>query len=154
MPDIIPVTFLSRLLPQHKPLTTPLSSGPERYGGSLWAHRFLCLPRQRWLLLSTARDGTTGRAVRSRVNSQLYWSPFPELPDPALPSLTRHTPCQCTSFADYLPLLGHSKLESLGVTCSFPSPIGFKQSAKQQKWCCNTAALGFCTEKKTEKTMQ
>lgn len=47
-------------------------------------------------------------------------------------------------------LLGCSKLEGLGVTCSFPSPIGFKQTAKQQKWCCNTAALGFVQRKNRE----
>lgn len=37
-------------------------------------------------------------------------------------------------------LLGCSKLESLRVTCSFPSPTAVKYRAKQQKRCCNTTA--------------
>lgn len=77
MPDVRQVTFLSWLVPQRKPLTPCSSPGLELY---LWCSvrtcRFLCLSRQRRLLLSTARDGTAGGAPWSRVKPHVTSVPW------------------------------------------------------------------------------
>lgn len=122
---VILLTFLSQFLSQHKPLTPPLSSGPEHNG-----HSPLHVPPQAKATAAVRRQRWCSRQS-NRIQNQSSTTaqfPFPELPDPALHSCTRHSPCQCTNFADYLPSAGLKQVGRLGVTCSFPSLTGFKQS--------------------------